>query len=620
MGLFGKKKQKEEPVEASDDEKSVVQEEAPPLRTESPKEELVDNDDDDYADFASQHTERLMGPEEEHRSFGLNLTAKFLFLVGTVLYLIMAVEDFQWAQQLSRDRSNAAASSAANNAVKDDDFSLEDFVTSLNGNSSNSNTLKVNVTTTGSIPEKNGPGRRYLQTNWYSTHYWNQLPDVIRGQAELLGYEQNTWDNALPVYTDEMFWDELTPAQQAAATNVFGYTEESWNDYVSRFMETVEETTSAPVASPTEEEEEEEEPSTGPVEEEEEEEEMDDFFQKEEEEEEEEEEKEEEVAEETTEEDTEEEESTTNAFYMDILWEDLPMDIQVAATTLGYDADTWNNDTWVATSDKFWVELTQEEQESATVLGYDQETWDGRDGALEEDGLGEEEEEEEEDGTEDAPPRDGSASMFISTTGGYARADGAHGRTYQILYCIAAACFIIVGILDSQRERLGYHTIMVLAGIFGLLSGGLIRENEFVSSVCHSLSVHFFLIQALLVIYNRLPVTWDPVIRKVLWIADSLFVASALLNIVLSYMYYSNDDDDMTVGMATSAIMAAIFWCHTGIIYMVVTILFWKKNREQNKRKGDEMEENSVQNSCSVVPNDDGEMDVVFDDSPKGTV
>jgi hypothetical protein len=212
------------------------------------------------------------------------------------------------------------------------------------------------------------------------------------------------------------------------------------------------------------------------------------------------------------------------------------------------------------------------------------------------------------------PPRDGSASMIISTQGGYV-GSGAHGRKYQILYCIAAACFIVVGILDSQREKLGYHAMMMLAGLFGMLSGGLIRENEYVSSICHSLSVHFFLVQALLVIYNRLPVTWDPVIRKVLWVADILFTVSALLNIVLSYLYYK-DTEDMSVAMATTAVISAVFWCHTAIIYLAVTVLFWKKS--QKTEGNDKMEEDSVQNSCSVVPNGDGEMDVVYDRPNQG--
>jgi len=50
-----------------------------------------------------------------------------------------------------------------------------------------------------------------------------------------------------------------------------------------------------------------------------------------------------------------------------------------AAKTLGYTKKMWDKGKEPETIDKDWEELIEEEKAAATVLGYDEETWDNED-------------------------------------------------------------------------------------------------------------------------------------------------------------------------------------------------------------------------------------------------
>lgn len=53
-------------------------------------------------------------------------------------------------------------------------------------------------------------------------------------------------------------------------------------------------------------------------------------------------------------------------------WDDLPADVQTAATTLGYTRVLWDEGVEPPSSDKDWAELRTNERKAATLLGYDQ--------------------------------------------------------------------------------------------------------------------------------------------------------------------------------------------------------------------------------------------------------
>jgi len=68
-------------------------------------------------------------------------------------------------------------------------------------------------------------------TDWGS-YRWADLPENIISAALSLGYNEPVWNSGAPAYTDALYWTELTPLQQEAAT-VFGYDQFKWDSVTS---------------------------------------------------------------------------------------------------------------------------------------------------------------------------------------------------------------------------------------------------------------------------------------------------------------------------------------------------------------------------------------------------
>ena len=74
------------------------------------------------------------------------------------------------------------------------------------------------------------------------------------------------------------------------------------------------------------------------------------------------------------------EEDTEIGIYDNYGWDELPLEIQEAATTLGYSQNMWDLGVGVAFSEAlFWDELSPEEQAAAALLGYSKQSWDNAD-------------------------------------------------------------------------------------------------------------------------------------------------------------------------------------------------------------------------------------------------
>ena len=74
------------------------------------------------------------------------------------------------------------------------------------------------------------------------------------------------------------------------------------------------------------------------------------------------------------------EEDTEIGIYDNYGWDELPLEIQEAATTLGYSQNMWDLGVGVAFSEAlFWDELSPEEQAAAALLGYSKQSWDNDD-------------------------------------------------------------------------------------------------------------------------------------------------------------------------------------------------------------------------------------------------
>ena len=80
-----------------------------------------------------------------------------------------------------------------------------------------------------------------------------------------------------------------------------------------------------------------------------------------------------------------EEDTAEIGIYDNYGWDELPLEIQEAATTLGYSQNIWDLGIGVAFSEAlFWDELSPEEQAAAALLGYSKQSWDNADAEEEE--------------------------------------------------------------------------------------------------------------------------------------------------------------------------------------------------------------------------------------------
>jgi len=63
--------------------------------------------------------------------------------------------------------------------------------------------------------------------------------------------------------------------------------------------------------------------------------------------------------------------------YDDYDWDELPADIQAAATTLGYTKELWDSDKDSEISKEYdWDDLDADQQKAAATMGYDKASWD----------------------------------------------------------------------------------------------------------------------------------------------------------------------------------------------------------------------------------------------------
>ena len=541
--------------------------------------------------------------EDSKKRFLMGLVSKSFFLLGAILFLVLAVHDLKRVKNAGPP-SEADLAAAANtqdnmgiafvNASVSTTTSQDRSGVGLNNEATVENTWGVQRKS----HNHHNTNSRHLQSsqNWY-TEYWANLPGTIKEAAVLLGYDSQTWDAGDSVYTDRLYWHQLTSAQQEAAALVFNYNESSWNDFVDRFWENMANTPAPSFGSGTEA------PTFAP--------------------------------------------DPKDTFYKNIWWDNLPTNVQDAAATLAYTKDSWDNDEWVLTKSLFWSQLTEEERNAADTMGYNEETWNeqnggqtpppipasdeseenedagnannGSDGDIVDDQDGSDNQGGDDTGSDDTTGVDGDgegengegkdatkknevSSLVVNIIGEYP--PESRGAKYRALYICAAICMMLVGILDGLQQKLAFHAVMILAGITGIMAGSFTMfKDENALNVCHSLSTHFFLLQAVLLIYSRLLLTYDNVVRKTLAVGDGLFAIGALMNVVVSYLRY----DDTTESMGRAAVAAAVFWCIAALIYVGVTIVFWTRKTKSWKNNSEVQEDEvSIAESCNVVPSGDG--------------
>lgn len=137
---------------------------------------------------------------------------------------------------------------------------------------------------------------------------------------------------------------------------------------------------------------------------------------------------------------------------------------------------------------------------------------------------------------------------------------------YQILYFVAALCFVVVGVIDLLNKQ-GAITggLMILAGLFGLVSAVLVERSLAASNLFDSISVHLFLLEAVQIMLSRLPETYSPLLKSIVFAGDCCFVIGALGDVVLSYFAVL---DKFNTDLARIGIVAAAFWLVAAFVYL----------------------------------------------------
>ena len=115
---------------------------------------------------------------------------------------------------------------------------------------------------------------------------------------------------------------------------------------------------------------------------------------------------------------------------------------------------------------------------------------------------------------------------------------------YQILYFSAALSFVISGLLDMVESRAVFHSLMVLAGVFGVASSIYIESDEKLSNILDCVSVHLFLLEGLALFEkeNRRELSeatrWY---RRTVLFANGQFILGSLLDVVVRVGCYLLD-------------------------------------------------------------------------------
>lgn len=307
--------------------------------------------------------------------------------------------------------------------------------------------------------------------------------------------------------------------------------------------------------------------------------------------------------------------------YEDYDWIELPPDVKQAAITLGYNEQLWDNDGTSWSDELEWYELPSEAQEAAGLLGYDEASWNAS-------------------GDDELQALLAAAGgQYISQDDDYVWEVGPADiqvSEYQILYFFAALCFLGLGLLDVAREKEPFHLLMVLAGIFGVVSAIFIEENIHLSNILDCFSVHLFLLEGVAVLVQSTKrdmsceAGWY---TRLIIFADSEFITGAFLDVVvrllslnsrhfipviilsspcrrkLSYFYLFDDTADWDTGLAIAWVFSTVLWLHCSLIYLGVFMYDIVENddddkdgeiKSDSKRLNDEECVNSGSNNSSV--------------------
>ncbi|KAL7537925.1 hypothetical protein ACHAXR_008164 [Thalassiosira sp. AJA248-18] len=236
--------------------------------------------------------------------------------------------------------------------------------------------------------------------------------------------------------------------------------------------------------------------------------------------------------------------------YDDYGWAELPPNVQEAAGVLGYDQKLWEMGGLGWSEAKFWDELPPEAQRAAALLGYDKNSWDNAESAVD---------------------------AYISYDDDYVfqvdSLDDVWVSRYQILYFFASLSFVFVGAIDLFQERHAFHLLMILAGVFGVVSAVYVEEDIRLSNIYNCVSVHFFLLEALTLFgehkRRQADVEAGKWLKVTLMFGDLAFILGSLFDVIIF-----DDTSDWDIDLNIVYVFASVMWLVCSLVYLANDLIW----------------------------------------------
>mmetsp|Transcript_6455 Transcript_6455/g.10260 ORF Transcript_6455/g.10260 Transcript_6455/m.10260 type:complete len:310 (-) Transcript_6455:497-1426(-) len=144
---------------------------------------------------------------------------------------------------------------------------------------------------------------------------------------------------------------------------------------------------------------------------------------------------------------------------------------------------------------------------------------------------------------------------------------------YQTVYFFSALCFVITGILECFYRNSGCLNrilafLFTMAGCFGVLSAIFTEENDSLSAIFNSVSVHLFVLEAIGLAYRHSS-SMNLIMKWFLYLGDLCFIVGTMMDVVLSYFWVF---DSLSYELSKLFIAAACLWLACATIYTAQTI------------------------------------------------
>jgi hypothetical protein len=212
----------------------------------------------------------------------------------------------------------------------------------------------------------------------------------------------------------------------------------------------------------------------------------------------------------------------------------------------------------------------------------------------------------------------------------FATKNGTWVSKYQIIYFVAALCFVMSGAVDFiHGSTLGLKllsVIFILAGGFGLFSAMLVEEYEYLSNVFNSVSVHLVMVEAVGLFLRHCHDTEQQIaangaaaatsssskqqrllqsrVQCFVRFGDVSWIAGTFTDVILSYCYLRGTGND-SIPLSIASVVSATLWLLCSLIYLAATCIAERHARKQqvdisNKANETSSDDESLENPGKV--------------------